>query len=250
MQRWLRGGVVLLGLMVLAAACGQKQEAARKELQQMRVPYNEATFVDRAGKGDLKVVKLFLQAGMNVNVKNSEGATPLIAAVEGGHAELVKLLLEKKADVNLDKKGVTPFMAASHAGKADLVKLLEAKGGKPRFTRSPEGVISDSLLNLEWYQGPDQDTNWDRAKAWVASLQVAGGGWRMPTRKEISMLYLKNRSPINMDPVFKTNGNWGWTGEEHTATTAWAFSFLDNKSIWGERSSLIGGRALAVRSKN
>jgi hypothetical protein len=57
---------------------------------------------------------------------------------------------------------------------------------------------------LQWYVGPDKDTNWDEANAWVNSLSVGGGGWRMPTRAELNGLYHKGMGSRNMPPEFKT----------------------------------------------
>jgi phage-related baseplate assembly protein len=43
--------------------------------------------------------------------------------------------------------------------------------------------------DLQWYAGPDKDTVWNEAKRRVANLSLTGGGWRMPTRKELKTLY-------------------------------------------------------------
>ena len=58
-----------------------------------------------------------------------------------------------------------------------------------RFSRSADGVITDSQTNLQWLVGPNQDTNYKQAEDWVATQTVAGGGWRMPTAKELRTLY-------------------------------------------------------------
>ena len=85
-------------------ACGNPQEEARIKLGQMNVKYNEDTFVERAKDGDALVVKLFLDAGMNPNATDKEGATPLMAAARGGRLEVVQLLLDKGVDVNVKDK--------------------------------------------------------------------------------------------------------------------------------------------------
>jgi len=51
--------------------------------------------------GHIEVVKLLLEKGADVNSRNSDGDTPLIFAVRCGHAGLVKLLLEKGADASV-----------------------------------------------------------------------------------------------------------------------------------------------------
>ena len=102
-------------------------------------------------------------------------------------------------------------------------------GGRLRFTRdAASGVIRDSKTGLEWLVGSDENTTYAAALAWVASLgDVAGGGWRMPTRVELKMLYQKGVGTRNMDPVFETTGWWVW-GEPHDFSSAWFFNFHDS----------------------
>jgi len=56
------------------------------------------------------VVKLLLEAGSDVNARDSLGMTPLHRAVLVGSADIVKLLLLNGADVNSrDNMGRTPL---------------------------------------------------------------------------------------------------------------------------------------------
>jgi hypothetical protein len=93
-----------------------------------------------------------------------------------------------------------------------------------RFTVSPEGVITDALTSLEWIVGPDRDLNYDEATRWVAECEVAGGGWRMPTRQELAELYLGDSGRANLDPAFRMTGWWVWS-EPQDASSAWHFRF-------------------------
>ena len=55
-----------------------------------------------AMKDHTEVVKLLLEKGAEVNAKEStDSATALMMAANNGHAEVVKLLLEKSANVNM-----------------------------------------------------------------------------------------------------------------------------------------------------
>ena len=45
------------------------------------------------------------QCSANVNMHNHEGSTALVIAAENGHVEVVKLLLEEDADVNVIADG-------------------------------------------------------------------------------------------------------------------------------------------------
>ena len=77
----------------------------------------------------MEVVKLLLEKGANVNVQDIHGRTPLYWAAQNGYTEIVKLLLEKGADVNArDNDGNTPLHWAVGACDLEIVKLLLEKG--------------------------------------------------------------------------------------------------------------------------
>ena len=70
-----------------------------------------------AKKGRTDIVKLLIEAGANVNVTNKNGSTPLHIAADHGHTEIVKLLIEKEANVNMaNKYGLTPLYFAAQNG--------------------------------------------------------------------------------------------------------------------------------------
>lgn len=120
---------------------------------------------------------------------------------------------------------------------------------RTRFTKAKDGVISDSATGLEWYVGPDQDTNWNQAKSWTESLTVARGGWRMPTIPELKALYQEGAGPRNIDPKFQTTGVWVWSGQTGGPASpgypaswgAWGFYFLR-----GEENRYLPGNAQAI----
>jgi hypothetical protein len=102
---------------------------------------------------------------------------------------------------------------------------------------------------LEWYVGPDVDTNWNEADEWVRNLKVGGGGWRMPTRYELERLYQKGLGSRNMDTAFKTTGWYVWSGETTDASSAWCFCFGSGYGGWINRNFSYATRAFAVRSR-
>ncbi|KAH7114765.1 hypothetical protein B0J13DRAFT_488099, partial [Dactylonectria estremocensis] len=80
--------------------------------------------------GHRVVVKLLLEKGAEIEAKDSEhGRTPLSWAAENGHEAIVKLLLEKGADVESKAEyGRTPLWWAAEHGHEAIVKLLLEKG--------------------------------------------------------------------------------------------------------------------------
>ena len=80
-------------------------------------------------RGDLDIVKLLLNKGANVNLKNSYGESALAWAARGRHPEIVDVLLERGGDVDTrEESGRTPLMDAAGTGDLDVVTYLLGKG--------------------------------------------------------------------------------------------------------------------------
>ena len=119
-----------------------------------------------------------------------------------------------------------------------------------RFIAHNNGVVYDKETGLEWYAGPDRDTTWYKAESWVKNLTVDGGGWRMPTKKELKSLYNKGAGQRNMTPLLKTTGWWVWSGEIKGSSSAWGFYFsYGSEYLYSRDSYYYGERGFAVRSR-
>ncbi|MEX2650136.1 MAG: ankyrin repeat domain-containing protein [Alphaproteobacteria bacterium] len=93
-----------------------------------------------AGAGDLGEVNRLLSAGIDPNVKDADGWTPLIFASIEGHQSIVWRLLDAKADPNaMGTDGATALMAAALKGHAEIVKALIAAGADIKQT-NPDGL--------------------------------------------------------------------------------------------------------------
>uniref|UniRef100_A0A672JDB5 Protein phosphatase 1 regulatory subunit n=1 Tax=Salarias fasciatus TaxID=181472 RepID=A0A672JDB5_SALFA len=109
-----------------------------------------------AAKGYVEVLKLLIQAGYDVNIKDYDGWTPLHAAAHWGKEEACRILVEHLCDMDLiNKMGQTPFDVADEdvlgyleelQKKQNLVSceetlLLEPEKSAPRIeTLEPEKV--------------------------------------------------------------------------------------------------------------
>jgi formylglycine-generating enzyme required for sulfatase activity len=124
---------------------------------------------------------------------------------------------------------------------------VEAQPG--RYTKSPDGVILDSVTGLEWYVNPNRDNTWNEAKAWADGLTVAGGGWRLPTLAELKAQYRKGASAVNMDPLFQLPGAYVWSGDLKDPQFAWGFAFYSGLEGFHSVKYGFGRVALAVRSR-
>jgi hypothetical protein len=85
-----------------------------------------------ARRGDVATVKALLDKGVDVNTKFRYGATALSYASDKGHLEVVKLLLERKANANVKDTfyGATPLIWAAQKGYAKIVEALLDAGAE------------------------------------------------------------------------------------------------------------------------
>lgn len=83
-----------------------------------------------AWEGDAEIVAFLLEKGAKVNAQATDTKeTALHNAISGGHTDVVKLLLEAKADVKLlNTYGFDPFTSAVAAGHRDIAEMLLGAG--------------------------------------------------------------------------------------------------------------------------
>jgi ankyrin repeat protein len=119
-------------------------------------------FFAAARKGDAAAVKAFLDKGVNVNSKTRYGATALSYACDKGHVEVVKLLIERGADVNSRDTfyGEVPLGWALSKGYAEIVKLLLSNGaaGIERALITGVQTGNAAIVKAVVEKGPKLDT--------------------------------------------------------------------------------------------
>lgn len=91
-----------------------------KELDYMLLECIENDEIDKA--------KELIQAGADVHAVDSYGRNALMVAAGHGYLDIVKLLLEKGANVNTLINGRSPLKSAAYCGHFDVVKLLIEHG--------------------------------------------------------------------------------------------------------------------------
>ncbi|GAA5911515.1 hypothetical protein JCM6882_000524 [Rhodosporidiobolus microsporus] len=100
-----------------------------------------------AGEGSLDAVKGFLDSGISPNALDDNSYSPLHAAASWGHADILRLLVERGGNINLaDGDGDTPLYVVEQIGMAKLVVEL---GGDPKHVNE-EGMTPAAALQEEF----------------------------------------------------------------------------------------------------
>jgi cytohesin len=132
--RWLAIAIVLLGLFAVGARYGYpawSRHEAKKELQAAGLTYSEANFIEQACAGNDVAVLLFFKSGMSVHVQGSDDLTALHCAARKRNIKLIKLLVAGGADVNAKTtRGQTPLIEAAQWNSLDAMKELVAAGAQ------------------------------------------------------------------------------------------------------------------------
>lgn len=101
-------------------------------------------------------------------------------------------------------------------------------------------VVTDSATMLTWQRALDvSHYTWDDAKTYCASLTLAGGGWRLPTKDELLSIVdasfgVRREDPL-IDPTAFPNtpsaAFWSSSSSPYVGTGfAWAVHFNDGSS--------------------
>jgi ankyrin repeat protein len=121
-----------------------------------------------AERSSISFLELALQHGADPNQANYEGITPLIKAVEYGHLESTKRLIDAKAMIDAkDNEGMTALMWACARNRLDIVKFLLSAGadikavdhsGKPIMAYAYGQKCEEILIDAgESYYIPDSE---------------------------------------------------------------------------------------------
>ena len=98
--------------------------------------YNGTGLIRAADRGHVEIIAELLKTDIKIDHINRLGWTALLEAIilgDGGerHSEVVRLLVEAGADVNLaDSRGTTPLAHAQQKGHQTIVEILQRAGAR------------------------------------------------------------------------------------------------------------------------
>lgn len=117
----------------------------------------------------LEIVRVLLDKGANVN-QSSRYKTALMHAASEGYVEIVRLLLAKGAEVNVNTDEGTPLMMAVNGGHAEIMKLLLAAGADVKAVHRMGDQVLIMAARQRSYRTPSAEPNSE-----IAQLLLAHG---------------------------------------------------------------------------
>lgn len=138
-------------LIIFSLACGARSDETTPEMAQSLLKvrgfnFTEEEFFKAIKQADAPAVKLFLQSGMNPNVRNKQGETAMTVAAAYSDVPTVKILAEK-ADINeRDGLGNMPLFVALKKPRDDIFDYLLEKGADPNSDGNAKNAKNQSVL--------------------------------------------------------------------------------------------------------
>ena len=205
-------------------------------------PYTSA-LLRHIGTPNITVIQMFQRVRSTVMDKSGNQQTPWESTSMRGDFYFTAKGSGSNQEVEVAS---VPSKPSSSRPTSSTSNIIQRDG---IYVAYANGIVKDTNTGLEWKVGPNKHTNWNEARSWVQSLNLDGGGWRMPTIDELEGLYKKGSGSRNMTSLLKTTGWYVWSGETEGSSDARDFTFNLGLSYWRHRDYSRNGRAFAVRSR-
>lgn len=105
-------------------------ELAKTRLLDWGMALSDEAFARAVCEGNTEAVELFLRAGFSPDARDTSGVPAISLAIRGRHRDIMHVLLDRGADVNVrsEDRGDTPLMEAAVRGESEILEDLLARG--------------------------------------------------------------------------------------------------------------------------
>jgi serine/threonine-protein phosphatase 6 regulatory ankyrin repeat subunit B len=206
------------GNTLLMSSCANGKEAVVRHLLNPKFNvkidaanvYGWTALMQACYYGHTAVVGVLLDKGADINLMNSWGATPLLAATQSGNMTLVKMLIQHKASVTpCDKSPTqfTPLMAAAQNGHEGITAVLLNNSADPnvqlagsKYTALMFATLNGhmSLVRLLLKHGADKEMESSSSQKSVAIAGAIG-------REDIARLLGYSRDTDSSSSLIQNN---------------------------------------------
>lgn len=204
-RRTIRCGMALAALAWLPVACsgGERSdapdlEAAPSEAAPSDAAPSSVELLDAAERGDVAAAVAALDAGAELERRDTAGRTALLLAVTGDHVAVARELVARGADPDaVDDRHDTPWLVTGVTGSVAMAEVLLA--AEPDLTiRNRFGGISiipaserGHVDYVRWVtEHTDIDVNHVNGLGWTALLEAVILGDGGPRHQEVARILL------------------------------------------------------------
>ena len=161
---------------------------------------------DAAIEGDLDALAAALADGLDIDARDAQGRTAILAATVARQNAAVAALLDAGADVDLqDERLDNPFLYAGAEGLLDILRLVNAAGADPAITNRYGGIAlipasERGHVETVRYLLAESDIDVDHVNrlGWTALLEailLSDGG---PAHQEIVRLLIEHGADVDL----------------------------------------------------
>ncbi|RJF92462.1 ankyrin repeat domain-containing protein [Noviherbaspirillum saxi] len=158
-----------------------------------------------AKNGDVVSIRLLLDKGINVDIRNMKDETPLLIATHNNQVEAARLLIEAGADVNAkDQIHDSPYLYAGARGHNEILRMTLAHGadlksinrygGTALIPAAERGLVDTVRILID----AGVDVNHVNNLHWTALLEAIILGNGGPRHTEIVRLLVAARADVNL----------------------------------------------------
>lgn len=196
--------ILIILVLLLTAGCQESQSPS--DVHQEGDNEMSLSLIRAAEAGDTKEVLRLLDEGANMNARDGQGRTPIMAATHGNRPDTVLALVKAGADINLqDNRSDNPFLYAGAEGLLDIVKIMIDAKADPKLTNRFGGTALIPAADRghvevvrELLEHSDIDVNHVNRLGWTALLEAIILGDGGSNHQKIVELLIRHGADVNL----------------------------------------------------